>query len=104
MKVYHPNARSVQTYLLIFIKSIGYRMPRTFKKGGFSMESNQASVSARISTFVRAYHSTHADPKIVGFRLRENLSPADIPARFFANRADGHTAFEHAHLARAVVA
>jgi O-methyltransferase involved in polyketide biosynthesis len=39
----------------------------------------------------------------VGWRLTENLSPADLEARFFAGRTDGFHAFEHIHLARAQV-
>ncbi len=39
----------------------------------------------------------------VGFMLAENLSPADIEARYFAGRSDGYHAFEHVHFARAVV-
>lgn len=38
-----------------------------------------------------------------GFNLRENLSPADIQARFFASRTDGYHASADARLALAVV-
>jgi len=38
----------------------------------------------------------------VGLRLSENLSPADLEARYFADRTDGFHAFEHIHFARAV--
>ncbi|MGD8189381.1 class I SAM-dependent methyltransferase [Brevibacillus ginsengisoli] len=44
-----------------------------------------------------------AELAIVGLRLEENLSPADIQERYFKNRTDGYTAFEHVHFARAVV-
>lgn len=39
----------------------------------------------------------------LGFALQENLSPADIQARYFRGRTDGYCAFEHVHFARAVV-
>jgi methyltransferase (TIGR00027 family) len=39
----------------------------------------------------------------LGLRLEENLSPADIEARFFAGRPDGYHACEQVHLARATV-
>jgi len=39
-----------------------------------------------------------------GLRLEENLSPADIQARYFSGRADGYRAFEQMHFARAGVA
>lgn len=35
--------------------------------------------------------------------LRENLSPADIQARYFQNRSDGYHAYEHIHFAWAMV-
>ncbi len=38
-----------------------------------------------------------------GFRLLENLSPAEIETRYFAGRADQYHAFEHVHFARAAV-
>ncbi|HEX9076879.1 MAG TPA: class I SAM-dependent methyltransferase [Anaerolineae bacterium] len=40
----------------------------------------------------------------VGLRLLEDLQPADIQARYFDGRTDGYYAFEHVHLAWAVVA
>lgn len=40
----------------------------------------------------------------LGLHLRENLTPADIQARFFQNRADGYRAYEHIHFVWAVVA
>jgi methyltransferase (TIGR00027 family) len=39
----------------------------------------------------------------LGLQLRENLSPADIEARYFQNRSDRYHAFEHVHFASAVV-
>ena len=47
--------------------------------------------------------SLAADLASLGLRLQEDLSPADIEARFFAGRPDGYHACEHAHLARATV-
>lgn len=44
------------------------------------------------------------DLALVGLRLIEDLGPEDIQARFFAGRADGYQAGEHAHFAWAVVA
>jgi methyltransferase (TIGR00027 family) len=44
-----------------------------------------------------------ADLAPVGLTLVENLSPADLEARYFANRTDGYHAFEHVHFARARV-
>jgi methyltransferase (TIGR00027 family) len=38
-----------------------------------------------------------------GFRLRDNLSPAEIEARYFQGRSDGYHAFEHVHFALAEV-
>jgi len=38
-----------------------------------------------------------------GFRLRENLSPAEIEARYFQSRDDEYHAFEHVHFALAEV-
>lgn len=39
----------------------------------------------------------------LGFHLEENLSPADIQAKYFQGRTDGYYAFEHIHFARAIV-
>jgi methyltransferase (TIGR00027 family) len=39
----------------------------------------------------------------LGLTLQENLSPADIQARYFQNRTDRLHAFEHVHFARAIV-
>jgi len=39
----------------------------------------------------------------LGLQLVENLSPADVEARYFANRSDGFHAFEHIHFAHAIV-
>jgi methyltransferase (TIGR00027 family) len=47
--------------------------------------------------------SLAADLAPLGLRLEENLSPADIEARFFAGRPDGYHACEQVHLARAAV-
>ena len=40
----------------------------------------------------------------LGWRLDENLSPAEIEARYFQGRQDQYHAIEHIHFARAVVA
>ncbi len=48
--------------------------------------------------------SLAADLEKMGLRLKENLSPADIEARYFQGRTDGYRAFEHVHFAWAVVA
>ena len=47
--------------------------------------------------------SLAADLASLGLHLEENLSPADIEARFFAGRPDKYHACEQAHLARATV-
>ncbi len=39
----------------------------------------------------------------LGLRLKEDLSPTDIQARYFENRKDRYYACEHAHFAYAVV-
>jgi methyltransferase (TIGR00027 family) len=39
-----------------------------------------------------------------GLRLKEDLGPAEIEARYFQQRTDEYHAFEHVHFARAVVA
>ncbi len=39
-----------------------------------------------------------------GWQLVENLSPAEIEARYFQGRQDDYHAFEHVHFARAVIA
>ncbi len=44
-----------------------------------------------------------ADLDPAGFRLEEDLGPAEIEARYFQHRADEYHAFEHVHFARAVV-
>jgi methyltransferase (TIGR00027 family) len=44
-----------------------------------------------------------ADLVPLGLRLRENLNPADIERRYFEVRTDGYHAYDHAHVARAVV-
>ncbi len=44
-----------------------------------------------------------ADLVPLRLRLRENFSPADIETRYFEARADGYHAYDHAHIARAVV-
>lgn len=41
--------------------------------------------------------------KNVGFRLHENLTPANIQERYFQGRTDNYYACEHLHLAYAVV-
>ncbi len=38
-----------------------------------------------------------------GFRIEEDLSPAEIEARYFQQRTDEYHAFEHVHFARAMV-
>ena len=38
-----------------------------------------------------------------GFRLEEDLGPAEIENRYFQHRADEYHAFEHVHFARATV-
>lgn len=43
-----------------------------------------------------------ADLDRLGLRLEENLSPADIDARYFQGRSDRYRAVEHFHYARAV--
>ncbi len=40
----------------------------------------------------------------IGLRLKEDLTPADIEKRYFAQRTDGYHAFEHVHFAWAEVA
>jgi methyltransferase (TIGR00027 family) len=47
--------------------------------------------------------SLAADLAPLGLRLHENFSPADIERRYFEARADGYHAYDHAHIARAVV-
>ena len=44
-----------------------------------------------------------ADVAPLGLRLVENLCPADLETRYFANRDDGYHAFEQIHFAHAVV-
>ena len=44
-----------------------------------------------------------ADLYLVGLRLQEQLSPADIQERYFKGCTDGYYAYEHAHFACAVV-
>lgn len=44
-----------------------------------------------------------ADLSAAGFRLEENLTPADIEACYFQGRTDGYHAYDFAHFARAVV-
>jgi methyltransferase (TIGR00027 family) len=39
----------------------------------------------------------------VGLRLEENLTPADIEARYFQGRSDRYHAIEHFHYAKAIV-
>lgn len=39
----------------------------------------------------------------LGFRLKENLSPADIEKHYFKGRTDGYHAYEYGHLTYAVV-
>lgn len=43
------------------------------------------------------------DLERVGFRLEEDLAPADIEVRYFQGRTDEYHAFEQVHFARAVV-
>jgi methyltransferase (TIGR00027 family) len=43
------------------------------------------------------------DLENIGLRLKENLSPSAIEARYFQNRTDGYHAFEHVHFAWAIV-
>lgn len=69
------------------------------------MQRMQAIV-ARVGEPMR----TWLDPAVLavdmgnlGFRLKENLNPAEIEARFFAGRTDGYHAFEHVHFAWAQV-
>ncbi|MDL1897617.1 class I SAM-dependent methyltransferase [Anaerolineae bacterium CFX7] len=44
-----------------------------------------------------------AELDALGFVLQENLNPADIQANYFRGRADGYSACEHIHFARARV-
>ncbi|MCL4514072.1 MAG: class I SAM-dependent methyltransferase [Firmicutes bacterium] len=44
-----------------------------------------------------------SDLEILGLRLLENLSPADIEERYFQGRTDGYHANEHFNFARAMV-
>jgi methyltransferase (TIGR00027 family) len=44
-----------------------------------------------------------AEIDALGYRLQENLSPAEIQAKYFRGRTDGYYAFEHIHFAHAVV-
>ncbi len=44
-----------------------------------------------------------ADLAPLGLRLREDHGPADIEERFFRGRGDGYHAYDHAHVACAVV-
>ncbi len=44
-----------------------------------------------------------ADLDRLGFRLEENLGPAEIEARYFRQRVDEYHAFEHVHFARATI-
>lgn len=39
----------------------------------------------------------------LGYRLQENLRPADIQEKYFRGRTDGYYAFEHIHFAYAVL-
>lgn len=48
-------------------------------------------------------NSLAADLGRVGLSLVEQLSPADIQARYFAGRSDGHRALEHTHIVAAAV-
>jgi methyltransferase (TIGR00027 family) len=43
------------------------------------------------------------DLERMGWRLEENLSPADIEARYFAGRSDRYHAFEHVWFAKAAI-
>lgn len=43
------------------------------------------------------------DLNALGFRLQENLSPADIEQKYFQSRTDNYHAFEHIHFAHAIV-
>jgi len=44
-----------------------------------------------------------ADLAPLGLRLRQDLGPAEIEGRYFRGRADGYHAYDHAHVACAVV-
>lgn len=44
-----------------------------------------------------------AELKNLGWRLEENIGPAEIEKRYFQDRADGYHALEHAHFTRAAV-
>lgn len=44
-----------------------------------------------------------ADLVPLGLRLREDLGPAEMEERYFRGRADGYHAYDHAHVALAVV-
>jgi hypothetical protein len=43
------------------------------------------------------------DLERIGLRLQENLSPVDIEALYFHNRADAYHACEHVYFAKASV-
>lgn len=47
-------------------------------------------------------HMLGEDLAQIGLKLVENLSPAEIEARYFAGRTDRYHAFEHVHFARIV--
>jgi methyltransferase (TIGR00027 family) len=86
----------------------------------FDYLDTDAFVPARVSRRVQIMQEIVArigEPMITGFdpttlaadlanqglRLQENLSPADIQARFFEGLSDGYQASEHAYFAWAVV-
>jgi methyltransferase (TIGR00027 family) len=50
-----------------------------------------------------APQSLEDDLSVLGLKLQENLSPAEIDAHYFQGRKDQYRAFEHVHFARAVV-
>ncbi len=64
-----------------FLQKIGEQM----KKDGF----NPASLAENLTS--------------LGFRLHENLSPAEIEDRYFQGHKDGYHAYEYGHIACPVI-
>jgi hypothetical protein len=80
---------------------------------------SRVSLTATGAAFARAYHAAHDasvgevmgvgfDPEAlatdldhIGLSLVEDLSPADIQARYFAGRSDGYHVLDHVHFAAA---
>jgi methyltransferase (TIGR00027 family) len=96
-EVAHPGSKVVFDYL----DNDAFIPGRTARRVQIGMEYMRKMGKPMITGL--APSALAADLARLGLCLREHLSPADIEERYFSGRTDGYHAYEHMHLAEAVV-